>query len=56
MYKYTVGESADYNAINRLRREIADKFPQAFVVAFKEGSRMDINEAINEFKSNKMKR
>ena len=56
MYKYTVGESADYNAVNRLRREIADKFPQAFVVAFKDGTRMDINEAINEFKSKKVKR
>ena len=50
LYKYTVGESADYNAISRLRREIADKFPQAFVVAFKDGVRMDINEAIREFK------
>ena len=53
LYKYTVGESADYNAMNRLRREIADKFPQAFVIAFKDGVRMDINEAIGEFKKNK---
>jgi N-acetylmuramoyl-L-alanine amidase len=53
MYKYTVGESADYNAINRLRREITDKFPQAFIIAFKDGARMDINQAINEFKKNK---
>ena len=53
MYKYTVGESVDYNAINRLRREITDKFPQAFVIAFKDGVRMDINQAISEFKKNK---
>lgn len=53
LYKYTVGESADYNAINRLRREIADKFPQAFVIAFKDGVRTDVNQAINEFKKNK---
>ncbi|MBQ3744909.1 MAG: N-acetylmuramoyl-L-alanine amidase [Prevotella sp.] len=50
MYKYTVGDSNDYNAINRLRREISDKFPQAFVIAFKDGVRMDVNEAIREFK------
>ena len=50
MYKYTVGDSTDYNAINRLRREISDKFPQAFVIAFKDGVRMDVNEAIWEFK------
>jgi N-acetylmuramoyl-L-alanine amidase len=55
MYKYTVGESADYNAINRLRREIADKFPQAFVIAFKDGVRMDVNQAISEFKGKKAK-
>lgn len=50
MYKYTVGDSTDYNAINRLRREISDKFPQAFIIAFKDGVRMDVNEAIREFK------
>ena len=50
LYKYTVGDSHDYNAVNRLRREIADKFPQAFVIAFKDGKRMDVNEAIQEFK------
>ena len=50
LYKYTVGDSHDYNAVNRLRREIADKFPQAFVIAFKDGKRMDVNEAIREFK------
>ena len=50
LYKYTVGDSTDYNAINRLRREISDKFPQAFVVSFKDGVRMDVNEAIREFK------
>ncbi len=50
LYKYTVGNSTDYNSINRLRREISDKFPQAFVIAFKDGVRMDVNEAIREFK------
>lgn len=53
VYKYTVGESTDYNAILRLRREIAASFPQAFVIAFRDGVRMDINEAIKEFKSRK---
>ena len=53
LFKYTVGDSSDYNEINRLRREISDKFPQAFVIAFKDGVRMDINQAINEFKKNK---
>ena len=53
VYKYTVGESTDYNAVLRLRREVAASFPQAFVIAFRDGVRMDINEAIREFKSRK---
>lgn len=56
LYKYTVGDSTDYNEINRLRREISDKFPQAFVIAFKDGVRMDINEAIRLFKGEKVKK
>ena len=56
LYKYTVGESTDYNAILRMRREMAATFPQAFVIAFRDGERMDINEAIREFKGEKVKR
>ena len=53
MYKYTIGASEDYNAINRLRKELLADFPEAFVIAFKDGSRINIVEAIKEFKSNK---
>ena len=53
MYKYTIGASEDYNAINRLRKELLPDFPEAFVVAFKNGSRMNVVEAIKEFKSKK---
>ena len=56
MYKYTVGESADYNEINRLRRSLAEKFPQAFVIAFRNGKKMDVQQAIQEFKANKTKK
>ena len=53
MYKYTIGASEDYNAINRLRKELLADFPEAFVIAFKDGSRINVVEAIKEFKSNK---
>ena len=53
LYKYTVGSSADYNEIYRLRKEILDKFPEAFIIAFKDGARMNVQEAIREFKNNK---
>lgn len=53
LYKYTYGASTDYNEIYRLRKSILDKFPQAFIIAFKNGDKMDVNQAIREFKSNK---
>mgnify|MGYP002624421474 CR=1 FL=1 len=55
-YKYTVGASTNYDEIYRLRKTVVDKFPQAFIIAFKDGVRMDINEAIREFKSKKVKK
>lgn len=53
MYKYTIGASEDYNAINRLRKELLADFPEAFIIAFKDGSRMNVVEAIKEFKLKK---
>ena len=53
MVKYTYGASTDYNEIYRLRKSILDKYPQAFIIAFKNGEKMNVNKAIQEFKSNK---
>lgn len=53
MYKYTYGSSADYNEIYRLRKSVLDKFPEAFIVAFKGGLRTDVAAAIREFKQNR---
>ena len=50
MVKYTLGASSDYNEINRLRQSLAADFPGCFVVAFKGGEKMNVNEAIREFK------
>ena len=52
-YKYTYGASTDYNEISRLRKSILDRFPEAFIVAFKGGQKMNVGQAIREFKSNK---
>ena len=51
MYKYTYGASSNYNEVYRLRKSLLDKFPQAFIIAFKDGQKMDIGAAIREFKS-----
>ena len=50
LYKYTYGASTNYNEIYRLRKQILYRFPDAFIVAFKNGNKMDINAAIQEFK------
>lgn len=53
MIKYTYGASSNYNEIYRLRKQILDKFPGAFIIAFKNDVKMDVNAAIKEFKSNR---
>ena len=53
MVKYTVGASTNYNEIYRLRKSLLEKFPEAFIVAFKNGQKCDVNQAIREFKQNK---
>lgn len=54
IYKYTYGESTDYNKILRLKRSKVDaKFKDAFIIAFKDGEKMNINQAIREFKKKK---
>ena len=56
MIKYTYGASADYNEILNLRKQIKAQFPDAFIIAFKNGVRMDVNKAINEFKANSLRK
>ena len=53
LYKYTYGETTDYNQILRTKRQITAKFKDAFIVAFKDGKKTDLNQAIKEFKNNK---
>lgn len=53
LWKYTVGASTNYNEIYRLRKQILPKFPQAFIVAYKNGVKMDPGVALQEYKSKK---
>lgn len=53
LVKYTLGASTNYNEIYRLRKEKLDKFPEAFIIAFKNGQKYDVNQAIREFKQNR---
>lgn len=56
LYKYTVGSSTDYNEIFRLRKSLLESFPEAFIIAFKDGQKTNVAEAIREFKTNRTKR
>lgn len=55
LYKYTYGSSTDYNKIMRTKRDIAPKFKDAFIIAFKNGKKMNVHTAIEEFKKKRNK-
>ena len=55
MVKYTIGASTNYNEIYRLRKSLLEKFPEAFIIAFKNGEKYDVSQAIREYKQNKNK-
>jgi N-acetylmuramoyl-L-alanine amidase len=40
IYKYTYGETTDFNSIKKLRRKVAKDFKDAFIVAFKDGKKV----------------
>lgn len=53
MYKYTCGSSTDYNEILRLKKQLSRRFKGAFIIAFKNGKKTDVETAIREYKKNK---
>ena len=52
-WKCTYGASNNYNEIARMRKQIIDLFPSCFIIAFKNGEKMNVNQAIKEFMQNK---
>ncbi|MGP1545649.1 MAG: N-acetylmuramoyl-L-alanine amidase family protein [Prevotella intermedia] len=55
LHKYMIGANEDYYEILRLKEELKQEFPEAFIVAFKNGQRMNTGEAVKEFVKNKRK-
>lgn len=54
MIKYTYAEETDYNKILKIKKNVVDnKFKDAFIIAFKNGKKININDAIKEFKKKK---
>lgn len=52
-YKYTYGATTDYQEAIKIRNKIKEDFKGAFIVAFKNGRKMELSEAISEYKKNK---
>lgn len=55
IYKYTYGDSPDYNKVLRTKRSISTQFKDAFIIAFKDGKKTNVNAAIEEFKRKRNK-
>ena len=53
LYKYTTGSTEDYNEILRIKKRLETKFKGAFVVAFRNGKKMNLQDAIREFQKQK---
>ncbi len=50
-YKYTVGHARDYDEIYKLYKETKKKIPDAFLVAFKDGTKISVRKAKKELKN-----
>ena len=53
LWKYTVGSTESYAEVRQLRAQVVKVFPQAFIVAFKNGEKMDTQRAIRESQQKK---
>lgn len=53
LYKYTTGETEDYNEILRVKKRLGAKFKDAFIVAFRDEQKINLQEAIREFNKKK---
>ena len=52
-YKYMYGETSNYNEVKKSLKKAKDKFPEAFIVAYQNGERIDITKAIQIWQSQK---
>ena len=52
-YKYTCGASTDYNKVRATLKEVTKRYKDAFIIAFREEIKINVNDAIKEFSANK---
>lgn len=52
-YKYTCGASTDYNKVKATLKDVTKRYKDAFIIAFREEKKINVNDAIKEFSANK---
>ena len=52
MLASTYGATTDYREAVKIRNKVKENFEGAFIVAFKNGQKMELQKAINEYKKN----
>ena len=50
-YKYTFGKSYTFEEITKIQKEVKVQYPDAFVIAIKNGKKIPVNEAIKQTKN-----
>lgn len=53
LYKYTCGESTNYDEVLRTKQKLAQQFKGSFIVAFKNGKKTDVKNAIEQYNKKK---
>lgn len=56
IYKYTAGATANYDEALRTKRTLEKRFKGAFVIAFQNGKKTDVQKAIQTYRARKQKR
>ena len=48
VFKYTIGSTSNYSEIVKLKKSLMEDFPESFIIAFKDGQRIDVNAALKK--------
>lgn len=54
-YKYFCGASTNYYDVTRCKKDLAARYPDTFIVAYQGDKKVDVSQAIRQFKKNRSK-
>jgi N-acetylmuramoyl-L-alanine amidase len=53
IYKYFCGASTNYNEVYRYKKSLDTRFPDSFIVAYQGDKKIDVSQAIRQFRKNR---